>query len=209
LLPNIWNQSTKNLGAPSLPRTLREGREAIAPHRNERKLRMQATLSLWMKGAQALLLAIAVCFSLGATDAGSRYHDLSHRMMCTCGCAQILGECNHVGCTTSSTGLNELRTYISAGKSDQEILDSFVAKYGATVLAAPTGKGFDIVAWIAPFAVFAAALLGTILLVRRWAGLAMTKEQAEAQAAGLANQDPAVLSLRDQVRRDTDSNGGY
>ena len=44
----------------------------------------------------------------------------------------------------------------------------FAAKYGATVLAAPTTQGFDLVAWIAPFAVFAAALLGTILLVRRW-----------------------------------------
>jgi hypothetical protein len=29
-------------------------------------------------------------------------------------------------------------------------------------------QGFDLMAWIAPLAVFAAALLGTILLVRRW-----------------------------------------
>ena len=57
---------------------------------------------------------------------------------------------------------------IAAGISDKEILDVFAAKYGATVLAAPTTQGFDLVAWIAPFAVFAAALLGTILLVRRW-----------------------------------------
>ena len=162
-----------------------------------------------MKGAQALLLAVAVCFSMGATDASSRYHDLSHRMMCTCGCAQILGECNHVGCTTSANGLNELRAAISAGKSDQEILDSFVAKYGATVLAAPTGKGFDVVAWIAPVAVFAAALLGTILLVRRWSGLAISKDQATAQAAGLVNQDPAALTLREKIRRETDGDGGF
>ncbi len=54
-----------------------------------------------MKLVQALLLAVVVSFSLGATDASSRFNDLGHRLMCTCGCAQLLGECNHVGCPES------------------------------------------------------------------------------------------------------------
>ena len=95
--------------------------------------------SFWIKTAQAALLVTAICFSLGATDAGTRYNNLNHRMMCTCGCAQILGECNHVGCPNSSGELSELRTGIQSGLNDQQILDSFVAKYGAVVLAAPTG----------------------------------------------------------------------
>ncbi len=89
--------------------------------------------------------------------------------MCTCGCAQVLGECNQSGCPTRGTELAELsRRHPHRRHDDQQILSSFAAKYGATVLAAPTTQGFDLVAWIAPFAVFAAALLGTILLVRRW-----------------------------------------
>ena len=91
--------------------------------------------------------------------------------MCTCGCAQLLGECNHVGCPSSGQELSELSADIAAGMSDQQIFSAFTAKYGATVLAAPTTHGFDLVAWIAPFAVFGAALLGTILLIRRWAGI--------------------------------------
>ena len=63
---------------------------------------------------------------------------------------------------------NELTAAIASGLSDHQVLAAFAAKYGATVLAAPTTHGFDLVAWIAPFAVFAAALLGTILLVRHW-----------------------------------------
>jgi hypothetical protein len=54
--------------------------------------------TFWMRACKRLALAVAVCFSLGATDAGSRFNDLGHRLMCTCGCAQLLGECNHVGC---------------------------------------------------------------------------------------------------------------
>jgi cytochrome c-type biogenesis protein CcmH/NrfF len=160
-------------------------------------------LSFWIKTAQAALLAIAVCFSLGATDAGSRYTDLNHRLMCTCGCAEILGECNHVGCPNSAGELEELRAGIASGESNQQILDSFVGKYGAIVLAAPTGHGFDVVAWIAPFAVFAAALLGTILLVRRW-----SVGRTRAVAADTSKMDPAERERREQIRRET-GDGGF
>lgn len=152
----------------------------------------------WMKALQAGVLAVAVCFSLGATDASSRYNNLNHRLMCTCGCAQILGECNHVGCPNSSGELEELRTGIAAGSSDKDILDSFVGKYGAVVLAAPTTQGFDLVAWIAPFAVFAAALLGTILLVRRWS--VGRTAVAEVDDASL---NPEERERRDRIRRET------
>jgi cytochrome c-type biogenesis protein CcmH len=161
-----------------------------------------------LKTAQALILALVVCFSLGATDASSRFIDLGHRMMCTCGCAQLLGECNHVGCQESGRERQELTDAIAAGKSDQQILDWFSAKYGATVLAAPTGKGFDLVAWIAPFAVFGAALIGTILLVRHWSGVSAAKAQAAAAAAPVI-EDPAERKRLDRIRRETGNDGGF
>ncbi len=153
--------------------------------------------SFWIRSAQALIVAVAVCFSLGATTSGDRYTDLGHRLMCTCGCSQMLGECNHVGCPESSHMRNELAAAIQSGVGDKQILDSFAAKYGTTVLAAPTTKGFDLVAWIAPFAVFAAALLGTILLVRNWS---VSRKAAQAQPV-----NPAIDALRDKIRRETGS----
>ncbi|MGB7548191.1 MAG: cytochrome c-type biogenesis protein CcmH [Terracidiphilus sp.] len=159
--------------------------------------------AFWIKSAQALLLAVAVCFSLGATDASARFNDLGHRLMCTCGCAQLLGECNHVGCTESGRERNELSAAIASGATDQQILNSFAAKYGATALAAPSTHGFDLVAWIAPIAVFAAALLGTILLVKQWS---VGRTQAPAQAP-----DPEMDALKEKVRRETGSgsDGGF
>jgi cytochrome c-type biogenesis protein CcmH/NrfF len=148
-----------------------------------------------LRTTQALLLAIAVCFSVGATDASSRFNDLGHRLMCTCSCAQLLGECNHVGCPESGHMRDELSAAIASGATDEQILTSFAAKYGATVLAAPTMHGFDLVAWIAPFAVFAAALLGTILLVRHWSvGRSLTPAQPS---------DPTMDALREKIRRET------
>lgn len=161
--------------------------------------------ALWRRAVEASLLALAICFSLGASDAGSRFNNLSHRLMCTCGCAQLLGECNHVGCPESGRERNELSAAIASGQSDQQILDAFSAKYGATVLAAPPTKGFDLVAWVAPFVVFAAALLGTILLIRRWGGLGATKPQAALEQAGL---DPAEQERIERIRRETGTEGG-
>lgn len=157
--------------------------------------------TFFLKATQALALAIAVCFSLGATDATSRINNMGRQLMCTCGCAQLLGECDHAGCQNRGEEMDLLRTGVSTGDSDKKIFDSFAAKYGATVLAAPPAAGFHLVAWIAPFAVFAAALLGTILLVRHWS--AYGKPEPAVQMG-----DPELDALRERIRRETDDEGG-
>ena len=70
-------------------------------------------------------------------------------------------------------------------------------------LALAAVKGFDPLAWIAPLAVLGAALLGTILLVRRWT---VGRRQMEAVVS-----DPATEALREKIRRETDSgnDGGF
>jgi hypothetical protein len=168
--------------------------------------------SNWWKALQACTLAIAVCFSLGATDTGARFDYLGHRLMCQCGCAQLLGECDHLGCPSREPENAELRTDLEAGQTDQQIYDSFVLKYGAIVLAAPTTHGFDLVAWIAPFAVFAAALAGTILLIRRWtAGRSTTAPAAGHPGSSLDHdlqgREPEDRERLEQIRRDTGEGG--
>lgn len=161
------------------------------------------SLSFWVKGAQALLLALAVCFWMGASDAASRYTDLNHRTMCTCGCAQILGECNHTGCTASTEELAMVRDGIAGGQSDKAILDAMVSKYGVTVLAAPTTHGFNLVAWIAPFAVLLAATFGVVLLVRHWS-VGRTAVPASAEVV-----TPEMAAIREKIRRETGADGGF
>ncbi len=181
-------------------------------------------LSFWIKSAQALFLAMAVCVSLGASDAASRFTDLGHRLMCTCGCSQMLGECNHVGCPESDRMRGELMAAVKGtggsdgangsgsgglppgGMNDQQILNWFSTKYGVTVLAAPTTHGFNLVAWIAPFAVLAAALFGVVLLVRHWT----VGKTALAGAPGSTEAiTPEMAALRDKIRRETGADGGF
>ncbi len=86
------------------------------------------------------------------------------RMMCQCGCGQVLIDCNHVGCYSSAEMLKKVDAMVEEGKSDEQILDAFVAEYGQKVLAEPPRTGFGRVAWIMPW-VFTFGGLGVVWLV--------------------------------------------
>ena len=46
--------------------------------------------------------------------------------------------------------LDKLRELVAAGKSDSEIREYFVARYGEWVLMTPTTEGFNLTVWVAP-----------------------------------------------------------
>src|SRR5690242_21825804 len=97
----------------------------------------------------AVLLGVLIL--IGAGDNSARVDKLGHQLMCMCGCNQILLECNHVGCTYSDSMRKELVAAVDSGSNDNSVLQTFIDKYGTTVLAAPSKTGFDRVAWIMPY----------------------------------------------------------
>jgi len=146
------------------------------------------------------LLSLAVFALAGAGDPASRFHDLGHQLMCICSCNQVLLECNHVGCPDSDSMRNELQAAITRGDSDSLVQQAFVQKYGPTVLAAPTGTGFDRTAWIMPFVVLILGFGLVIYVVRLW-----KNRPAPAIADGLSPLRGAELEqFRDQARKETD-----
>jgi cytochrome c-type biogenesis protein CcmH len=116
----------------------------------------------------AAVLFVAMVAMMGAGDSDARFNLLGHQLMCMCGCNQVLIECNHVGCTYSDRMRQELMAAIQRGDSDNLVLQSFVQKYGNTVLSAPTTTGFNRIAWIMPFLIFTLAVAGVVVLVRVW-----------------------------------------
>ena len=117
---------------------------------------------------QAGLLLACVLMFLGAGDESARFNDLGHRLMCACGCNQVLLECNHVGCSYSDRMRAELMAALDRGDNDDLTLQSFVQKYGPTVLAAPTKTGFDRVAWIMPYVALVLGIVLVSFIVRAW-----------------------------------------
>ena len=62
----------------------------------------------------------------------------------------------------------DVRTMLGAGKSEREILDYYVSVYGERILASPSARGFNLLAWVLPGIFFAACAVFVILLLRRW-----------------------------------------
>ncbi|MGC2772356.1 MAG: cytochrome c-type biogenesis protein CcmH, partial [Candidatus Sulfotelmatobacter sp.] len=152
------------------------------------------------KAAHMLLLCLAVFTLLGAGDPATRFNEIGHQMMCICGCKQILLECNHVGCPASDGMRNELMAAVSRGDSDSLVEQSFVQKYGPTVLAAPTMKGFDRAAYIIPPVALILGFGLIVMVVRSW-----KNRPAPAIADGLEPARGAELEqFRDQARKETD-----
>ncbi len=160
-----------------------------------KQFRFPAGLS---RAASALLLAVLVLLLAGAGDDDARFDKLGHQMMCVCGCSQVLLECNHVGCEYSERMRGELTAALQRGDNDSLVLQSFVQKYGPTVLAAPTTTGFNRIAWIMPFVVLTLGVALVIVLVRLW----RRRVQPLAVAAGVS---PAQLDeLRRRARQETE-----
>jgi len=105
-------------------------------------------------------------------------------------------ECNHVGCSYSDRMRDELSTALTRGDSDDLVLQAFVQKYGPTVLAAPPAAGFNLVAWVMPFAVFFSAMGFAVLVVLRW--------KQRVPTAAPAPDSPELDAMRLRARRETE-----
>jgi cytochrome c-type biogenesis protein CcmH/NrfF len=152
-------------------------------------------LRRWIQAGMVCLLAVVM---LGASPE-ARFDKVGHEMICTCGCGQVLLDCNHVDCPVSPVMIGELHARMDEGGSDTLILNWFAAKYGATVLASPMRGGFDNVAWIAPMAVFFLATIGTGLLIRAWK-LRSSQRRPVTSAGSIGGDD----EMRERIRRETE-----
>jgi cytochrome c-type biogenesis protein CcmH/NrfF len=70
--------------------------------------------------------------------------------------------------------LKDLGRQIDQGMDDNAVVAYFTDKYGVTVLSAPPISGFNLTAWVMPFAVLAVGLFMAVYFLRqfrtRWAG---------------------------------------
>jgi cytochrome c-type biogenesis protein CcmH len=98
----------------------------------------------------------------------ARARALGQKLMCVCGCNQVLISCNHVGCSYSHDMIKQLHERVARNEPDDLTIQAFVQEYGPTVLSAPPAKGFNRVAWIMPVLVPLLALGVFGEVIRRW-----------------------------------------
>ncbi|MDX1624084.1 MAG: cytochrome c-type biogenesis protein [Gemmatimonadota bacterium] len=62
----------------------------------------------------------------------------------------------------------KIRVLVAEGKTDEEIVDYFVSRFGEYILLAPPKRGFNLGAYVVPFLAVLAGGLGVLFATRRW-----------------------------------------
>ena len=141
-----------------------------------------------------LAIALLLIVPLSAQDLSDRAKQIGGKFMCMCTCNQVLTQCNHVGCTTSSSMLKKLNQSLASGGSETAVTQMFVQEFGTKVYAEPPKSGFSLVAWTLPSIYL---ILGTVLVVfviARW------RKHVVEPVAGAGNAATIPQELLDRAR---------
>src|SRR6202171_3798205 len=115
-----------------------------------------------------LAIALLLIVPLSAQDLSDRAKQIGGKFMCMCGCSQVLTQCNHVGCTTSTAMLKEVDQAVTRGDSEDAITQAFVQEFGTKFYAEPPHSGFSLVAWSMPAVYLAIGLVLVLFVISRW-----------------------------------------
>ena len=151
---------------------------------------------------RALVIPIAVLLTLvlstTAVYAALTSKDIEKELMCQCGCTMVVDVCE---CETANQMRVRIAELIDQGQDKDQIIASFVSQYGEKILASPPKKGFNLVAWIVPFAAVAAGGIALFFILRVWA----TKGKTLKVSKGLSPVPPASSADTDGYRDQLDA----
>lgn len=149
--------------------------------------------------------------SAGAQRVSDRAKQIGMKLKCMCGmCTMTAGNCSHPGGEFSGPcqawalpALQQIDGLLAQGKSEQQIMDSFVAQYGPTVYAEPPKSGFSLVAWAMPTVYLVIGALVVIFVISRW--LKKNTSEAPAGSAAAKAVSPELLErARKLAAQETD-----
>jgi len=146
--------------------------------------------------ALASILASGLFFSVAApVYAGAILADLENALMCKCDdkCGKVLVNCT---CDTKHETRKTLAKHLESGLTFDQVVKLYVDEYGETVLSSPTKNGFNLAAWITPFAALIAGGFGIRKVLQSWIGEKESAPQISENDDGSAQVEKDKYSSR-------------
>ena len=125
--------------------------------------------------------------------------DVTTKLACWCGgCSKLpVGECS---CGHCALVKSEVSTMLDEGKSFDAVLAHYVEEQGGNhVLSEPPDQGMGRVAWLLPYLLGLAGLLGAGAFAMRW-----SRSPNVAGPASMLEEDSSLRSRLDDELRDLD-----
>jgi cytochrome c-type biogenesis protein CcmH len=145
------------------------------------------------------IVACAVAFALPIVVAAAptvSMQQVSEGLTCQCGCGLTVANCNHPNCEFSVPVREQIDRMLGRGMSGLQVIAYFRGKYGEKILSAPTTQGFNLLAWIMPFAAILAGGALVAFTVGRWRSNSPAPTPAPVSGA-----DPSAGNFDPELRR--------
>lgn len=132
--------------------------------------------------------------------------EIARELICMCGCTAVLDNCTHEECMVRDSMITTIKEKLANGQSREEIIQSFITQYGEKVLSSPPKRGFNLTAWILPFAGIIAGGIMVGVLIKKWVRLG--KSAAPVVTGDMSKEKDAEYESRlEQELKDFDMRG--
>ncbi|MCZ6538990.1 MAG: cytochrome c-type biogenesis protein CcmH [Chloroflexi bacterium] len=124
-----------------------------------------------------ILVAAIGCIREDDLTLEQRSHQLAAQLMCPVCDGQTIDGSNAQIAQDMRVKVREL---LDSGSTNAQIKDYFVVRYGEEILAAPSGRGFNLIAWIVPFFIVSGGIAIALVTIRNL-------KRSNARSSGVAS----------------------
>ncbi len=154
-----------------------------------------------LRSLLAFLFAAMTLAAFSAPAHAVTTKEVEKELMCQCGCTMVVDVCD---CETANQIRTKITELIGQGQNKDKIVAYFVGQYGEKMLSSPPKQGFNLVAWVVPFA--AVAVGGAVLyfILRAWVSKGRGQQEAEAAATepvSIEETEEYRDRLQDELKR--------
>src|SRR5215471_8551141 len=155
-----------------------------------------------MRKQSSILIFLVIAVMLSATwfyvlhstppqqTLDQRVHDVASQLKCLVCQGESVADSP---ATLSQQMRGVIRQQLQSGKSEQQVIQYFVSRYGDRILLSPPWQGLTLLAWLVPIALMIGGLLLLFFVLRSWQ-LHSEKEPDDAQRAETENIDEKELA---------------
>lgn len=148
--------------------------------------------------------ALVLCFLVPVASAVEMSQsEVEEALTCQCGCGLTVHTCNHLECSFAVPVRKDIAESLARGESGEEILERYKREYGEKVLSSPIPEGFNLLAWLAPYAAIAISAVVVVGFLRRRARTGSVDEPASERAGteiAADDLDERRRRLREEMR---------
>src|SRR2546426_3035981 len=128
-----------------------------------------------------------------------RVHDVASQLKCLVCQGESVADSP---ATLSLQMRGVIRQQLQSGKSEQEVIQYFVSRYGDRILLSPPWQGLTLLAWLVPIALMLGGILLLFLVLRSWQSQADRNPLAADRAESVDIEQNELAYYQKQIEQE-------